>query len=376
MMPTLNTIRRRGLAAALLAGLGLTHPALASEPLIDPAALDSGSTWSSPLWRGVYGPADAQVRATFEDEVARLHAADALAGGGDGDLDPGATEPDRTPEAAPDTADATPSIWPHSVSIGTPNRGWLAHGIPLTAGDHLTVRPGLNYGAREAVEAIERAAALVNQTHPGTPRLHVGDLSSKHGGRLKRHVSHQSGRDADIAYYLVRGHDETKLQRATTRTLDVPRTWTFISALVADGQVEYVFSDRRLIPLLRQHAIEVAKLPAEQLETLFGTATQGGIIRHLRGHADHLHIRFKAPASIAAVKQYIELHGIAAIKPLPVYASVKRGDSLWKLARRHKTTIPKLTDWNQLRRKSTLRPGQKLVIGWQRPALPELAGEI
>ncbi|MCB9550614.1 MAG: penicillin-insensitive murein endopeptidase [Myxococcales bacterium] len=376
MMPTLNTIRRRGLAAALLAGLGLASPATAGEPLIDPAALDSASAWSTPLWRGVVGPTDPQVRATFEDEVARLHAEDALEGGGEGDVLEDADEGHgEHAHAAAEAAEIVVPGWPHSVSIGTPNRGWLAHGIPLTAGEHFTVRQGLNYGAREAVEAIERAGAAVAAAHPGSPRLHVGDLSSKHGGRLKRHLSHQSGRDADIAYYLKSDHDEDNLKAANPRTLDVARTWTFIAALVADGQVEYVFSDRRLIPLLKRHAVEVARLPAEQVETLFGSSTQGGVIRHLRGHHDHIHVRFKAPSSIAAVREYVKRHGIAAIKPLPVYAKVQRGDSLWKLARRHRTTIKKLTGWNKLSRKSTLRPGQKLVIGWQRPSLPEVDGD-
>lgn len=369
-MPTLNTIRRRGLSLALLGGLSMAASASATEPLIDPAALDSVQSWATPLWRGVHGPTDPQVRASFEDELARLEADDALGGGG-------ATEDEAHAHdhAHAEAAEVVAPSWPHTVSIGSPNRGWLAYGEPLVAGDHFTVRTGLNYGAHETIDAIERAAAAVHAAHPESPRLHVGDISSKKGGRLKRHLSHQSGRDADIGYYLVRGHDEDNLKRATRRTLDVPRTWTFFAGLLEGDGVEYIFSDRRLIPLLRKQAVAEGKLSAERIEELFGSKTKGGIIRHLRGHADHLHVRFKAPQSIAAVKEYIKRHGVKAIKPLPVYAKVRRGDSLWKLARRHKTSIKKLTRWNRISRKKILRPGQKLVIGWRRPSLPEVDGD-
>lgn len=374
MKPILTRIRRTGRSLALIAAAGMVAPAaLASEPLIDPTALDAASAWSSPLWRGVRGPSDPHVYATFEDELARADDAEAgldaeMAAAHDHDAEDG---PDA--EAAPAAeAPVAPPSWPHTVSIGKPNRGWLAYGEALEAGEHFTVRERFRYGTREIVDAIEEAGAAVHAKFPDSPRLHVGDISSKKGGKLKRHLSHQSGRDADIAYYLKAGHDEENLKRATPRTLDVPRTWTFISTLLESGQVEYIFSDRRLIPKLKAYARDVAKLPPETLAAYFGGADQAGIIRHLRGHADHIHVRFDAPASVAAVKEYIKRHGVAAIKPLPVYTKVRRGDSLWKLARRHRTSIKKLTSWNHISRRKVLRPGQKLIIGWKRPSLPEV----
>lgn len=373
MKPILTRIRRGGRALALVAAAGLLAPAFAGEPLIDPTALDAASAWNSPLWRGVRGPSDPHVYATFEDELARLDDDEA---GLDGEM-AAAHEHDEGEVAEADEGAApaeavTPPSWPHTVSIGTPNRGWLAYGAALAAGEHFTVRDKFRFGTREAVEAIEQAAAAVHARFPDTPRLHVGDISSKKGGRLKRHLSHQSGRDADIAYYLKAGHDEDNLKRATPSTLDVPRTWTFMAKLLEGDRVEYIFSDRRLIPRLEKYARASSGLSTERLDEIFGSATQAGIVRHLRGHADHLHVRFNAPSSIAAVKEYVKRHGIKAIKPLPVYAKVRRGDSLWKLARRHRTTIKKLTSWNRISRKKVLRPGQKLVIGWQRPSLPEV----
>lgn len=390
MQPTLNRLRRRGAGVALVASLGLVAPsvAVAGEPLIDPAALQATQAWNSPLWKGVHGPTDPYVIAAFEDELARLDDAEALAEAGGGELPAhdhdhdhaavdeatAAAPAGEAPAAAEEAAPAAPAAWPHSVSIGLPNRGWLAYAEQLPAGDYFTVREKTNYGTREMIEAITAAGAAVHAEFPETKRLHVGNLSWPRGGKLFRHLSHQSGRDADIGYYMKSGHDEGHFKRATARTLDVPRSWVFIESLVADDKVEYVFSDRRLMRKLKAHARDVAKVSPERLAELFGSGKKAGIIRHLRGHADHIHVRFRSPQSVAAVKKYIEVHGLKAIKPLPVYARIKRGDSLWKLARRHRTSIKKLTRWNRMSRKKILRPGKKLIVGWKRPSLPELGG--
>tara|TARA_B100001093_G_scaffold519150_1_gene606825 strand:+ start:6148 stop:7302 length:1155 start_codon:yes stop_codon:yes gene_type:complete len=260
--------------------------------------------------------------------------------------------------------------WPRSVSIGKPNRGWLAYPVRLETSDRLTSRRHKNFGTQEMVQAIIDAVDAVHAEHPNTPILPVGNLSREHGGRFPPHKSHQSGRDADIGYYLSEGHSPTRLKLARTRTLDVPRTWTFIESLVADKKVEYIFSDRRLMRLLYRYALNVKKIPKERLHTIF--QAPGGrpkIMRHLKGHADHLHVRFYAPDSVAAVTQFIAKHGNQALKPLPVYKRIKKGDSLWRLAKRHRVTVKKLRRWNRLRKDSNLRIGKKLIVGHKRPKI-------
>ena len=152
--------------------------------------------------------------------------------------------------------------------------------------------------------------------------------------------------------------------------MDTPRVWTFLESLIADNKVQYIFSDRRLIRALHRHARDVEKVPKETLDKIFPYSKGPGIIRHLRGHADHLHIRFHAPESQAAVKEFVRRNGPNALKPVPRYAKGERGDSLWKLARRHKVSVKKLRRWNRMRRRSHLKPGQKLVVGWRRPKMP------
>ena len=138
-----------------------------------------------------------------------------------------------------------------------------------------------------------------------------------------------------------------------------------------DDKVEYIFSDRRLIEKLYQYAKSVKKLPDEDLDKLFSYRRgRRGIVRHLRGHADHMHIRFHARESVAAVKELIKRNGTGILKPVPVYSKIRRGDSLWRIAKRHRTSVKKLRRWNRLRRRAILRPGKRLVVGWRRPKLP------
>src|SRR5690606_16006049 len=65
--------------------------------------------------------------------------------------------------------------------------------------------PGGNfYGTWELVQLLERAAYRVARRVPGA-KLSVGELSREGGGLLAGHDSHQNGRDADIAFYMLDG---------------------------------------------------------------------------------------------------------------------------------------------------------------------------
>ncbi len=354
--------------------LSLSVPAMAESPLDMVLDIDSEQTWLNPLWNGRHGPRDPQVRAALQQDLDQLDEPKTAIEAKKVKTNEGDQSP--TVEDAPFKPDIP--TWPHSVSIGSPTKGWLAYPERLMGSDLLSVREKANYGAVEMVDAIRQAADDVAAAFPNTPKLPVGDLSRKGGGLFRPHVSHQSGRDADIGYYLTKAHSERWLKHATPATLDVPRTWTFLASMMRDGRVEYIFLDYGLQRLLYNYAKNVDKLTSAQLDATFayprGPGSRTGIIRHLKGHADHMHVRFYAPESIAAVDEYIRRHGHKAIKPVAHYARVRSGDSLWKLAKRHRVTIKKLTRWNRISRRKTLKPGQKLIVGWRRPKLKTRAG--
>lgn len=342
-----------GLAGAIVGSRAVASPPTAT---ISPLTAQDVQLWNLPLW------------VSAEDSRAAITPpAPAVA--------PTDAEPyvDQGPPAP------GPVLKPYSpgdpVSIGLPNRGYLADGVQLHANDHMITRPKRNWGTQETVNAIRTAAAAVAAKHPDSPKIVVGDLSLPGGGRFPPHKSHQSGRDADIGYY-VKNQAPVRLMRVNRNTIDAPRTWTFFESLLKDGKVQFLFVDYRLQKVLYEHARDVEKVPVEQLAKWFSypkaRVVRGVPIRHLKGHADHLHVRFFNPQAVANFKGYVKHHGPDVLKPVPVHYRVRRGDSLYRIARKFRLKVKQLRKMNRMRRKKRvrLRPGQKLVVGWRRPTLP------
>ena len=179
--------------------------------------------------------------------------------------------------------------------VGRPNRGRLLNPVRLESATALEVmNDERNYGTRATVDAIRAAAAEVEREFPGST-LRVGDLSGRRGGYIRPHRSHQAGVDADIGfYYRTPAKWYTK---ANASNLDRERTWAFVKALVAQGNVEYLFVDRSIQLLLREYAIGIGE-SREFLDALFETpAKRDTLIRHTWGHLTHLHVRFIDPVA-------------------------------------------------------------------------------
>lgn len=263
-----------------------------------------------------------------------------------------------------------------AVSLGQPWRGWLVNGLTLPSSGRIKSRRRRNFGTPEMVNSIIAGVNAVHSVHGASHRIYVGDLSWKDGGRLSRHKSHQSGRDADVGYYFKRAVDQKSLARATRKTLDAARTWTFIQTVLEAHEAEYIFIDYRLQKPLYEYARDVAKVSEDKLLEYFdyprGRNTKRGIIRHSRGHADHMHVRVHATDSVGNVRAYVKKHGLKALRPLPVRYKVRRGNTLSRIARRHRVKIKQLTKWNRISRRKRLRIGQKLIVGWRRPKLKGL----
>lgn len=265
-----------------------------------------------------------------------------------------------------------PSAPPASKSIGGPGSGSLVDGVQLAGTDLVRVRDGRNWGTRETVDALARAAAAVEAAFPGSPPLLVGDISRREGGRLRGHRSHQSGRDADLGYYHRDGAHRW-FKRATRRTLDVPRTWTLLASMLEGDGLEYAFVDWYLQKPLYEYARDVAGLSPAELDRVFQyprkRGVRAGIIRHFRGHRDHIHVRFRSPRAVAAGLAYLRAHP-ELVEPVAVHHRVRRGDTLGRIARRHNTTVKRLRRWNRLRRGTPIHPGDRLVVGYRRPSPP------
>lgn len=192
-----------------------------------------------------------------------------------------------------------------SVSVGYPNRGLLRFGVRVDEGKHLRVKEGsfnALHGTGELVRLIERAAQDVAFRYPRS-RLTVGDLSRSGGGRFRPHVSHQSGRDVDLGFYLLdRGSTPANVhlfvplnaqgvgrQWGALYKFDAARNWALIESLLSDdlSDVQHIFVSNAVKRLLIRQALKEGASP-EVLMRARRVITQP---HHGAPHRTHFHLR-------------------------------------------------------------------------------------
>lgn len=177
----------------------------------------------------------------------------------------------------------------------------LAGGVLMVAETGLLrmQRPERGWGKPIMVAALRSAAEAVRDGEPRASQLVIGDLSKQGGGCLPPHRSHRGGLDADVGYYRVGGQQRSWLGLTTPEDIDSDRTWQFIDALRASGALRYAFIDYGLQPSLYAAALR-AGYTERSLAAIFQyprakEADKQGVIRHLNGHADHMHLRLVCP---------------------------------------------------------------------------------
>jgi murein endopeptidase len=200
--------------------------------------------------------------------------------------------------------------------VGRPNRGTLLNPVALEPSAGLEVmNPDRCYATQVTVDAVKSAVAEVEREFPGSV-IRVGDISARRGGYIRPHRSHQAGVDVDVGfYYRVPAKWYTK---ANAANLDRARTWTFLKALVAQGTVEYVFVDRSVQALLREHALAAGESP-EFVEGLFESPSKKDtLVRHTWGHLTHFHVRFMDPVAEETGRRVAPSLGKATWSKAPV----------------------------------------------------------
>lgn len=176
-------------------------------------------------------------------------------------------------------------------------RSRLRNPVNLVSGTHYTTKHRrLSWGTARSVALIQSSIRRYKDRYPHGPKVHVGDLSLRRGGHFPPHVSHRTGHDVDIGYVLK--GEQAHVPRFITAhrgNLDRAGTWALLRAFLDTDQVQYIFMDYPLQRLLYRYAVSQGVSESE-LEKLFQyprrSGKPGAIIRHSRGHDDHIHIRF------------------------------------------------------------------------------------
>lgn len=195
-----------------------------------------------------------------------------------------------------------------ALSIGSPTDGKLEGAVLLENSKEIRLRHanGAHYGLPGLVGLLERSAKRLAARFPGLT-LHVGDLSRREGGELPGHKSHESGRDADVAFLFV-GPDGESVSPAEFLTVgdrgvalenrnfrfDDARNWALVEAWVSDpgSRVEHIF----VADHIRRRLLAFARSKGTYLPVLHRAAMAMKQPSAGQVHDDHFHVRISCPA--------------------------------------------------------------------------------
>jgi len=300
------------------------------------------------------------------------------------------------------------------MSVGSCSHGRLFNGIlfPQDFAGYVATRPDTQWGTPETIEAMITAWRKLKKHYPNTPQIYLGDISSRTGGKLGGHRSHQSGRDVDVGFISKNGGGAGLLFNVSPYDLDIPKTWSYLEYLMEDNKVELILIDTSIMKLLYNYVKYQLKAPSEYLDQVFqypeGNHSTKGIMRYARGHKNHFHIRFRSPRAIETARvfagQHPELAGFQGIaskslnnesyrsrlsfgyndEPVDlneidasakeyndtstseIYHVVERGETLGQIAQQYDVDIAELKTWNHFRNnmssKTFLRAGMSVKI--------------
>lgn len=198
-------------------------------------------------------------------------------------------------------------------SIGSPTEGKLLGGARLAESDHVRVVPqyatgDVRWGLEPLVGMLDRAARNVRKQYPDAV-MSVGHLSKSGGGEIDHHASHESGRDADVGFYVKNhlgkpvyaDHFVPFTADGTSRLwpgahFDDAKNWALVAALVSDPQakVTHLFVATPLRARLLAYAEKIGAPAAVRQRASEVMAQPRGALPH----DDHFHVRIACPAGM------------------------------------------------------------------------------
>jgi len=198
-------------------------------------------------------------------------------------------------------------------SLGSPTDGRLVGGSRLEEAPYLRVLPAYSaadarWGLGSLVGLVDRSARAVRKQFPDAI-LSVGHLSKHGGGDIDRHASHESGRDADLSFYirsqthhpLYSDHMVSFRGDGTAPSwpgafFDDARNWALVSSIVqeARARVTYIFVAAPLRARLLAYAAHIGASPAIRNRAAELMVQPHGSLPH----DDHFHVRIGCPSGM------------------------------------------------------------------------------
>jgi peptidoglycan hydrolase-like protein with peptidoglycan-binding domain len=169
----------------------------------------------------------------------------------------------------------------------TPSRTNAAVDTPLprsAPGLYTTGHPASRqFGTKQTIDALLAIGRRWVAAYPNGPRIGIGEISLRGGGKMPGHVSHQRGVDADI--HLMR--NDGSEDRTTYRSASYSRALT-----------------QQLVDMIRTTDVQ-------KVEIVFFNDPRVSGVTPWPGHDNHLHVRFK-PGATSSEFEYefeFESHG-------------------------------------------------------------------
>lgn len=198
-----------------------------------------------------------------------------------------------------------PGPRPPARSPGRPTAGTLEHGVHLGHGPGYRLRfPKNAYGVESVNKTLRACARRVKDAFPGTHDILIGDLSRPGGGRFPPHESHQSGRDADVGYYLASNEQNRTMHRVKPHEVDLAKTWALVRCHITSDKVVRVYMDRKIQIAMIDWLRKKKAVDDGRIQRLF--EVEGGdeaLIRHAKDHDTHFHVRFACDTQDAACEE-------------------------------------------------------------------------
>jgi penicillin-insensitive murein endopeptidase len=245
--------------------------------------------------------------------LALLVAPAAFAGPAPRSAQPRHAAPGARPRLTTAKLEASPHRASGGRSVGSPTDGHLIGGAHLAEAPHLRIVPAYadgdaRWGLEPLVTMIDRAARAVRRQFPDAVAS-VGHLSRPGGGEIDRHASHESGRDADVGFYVknqqnrsifadhfVAFRGDGTAPSWPGAQFDDAKNWAFVAAIAADpqGRATHIFVASPLRTRLLQYAEKIGAPPAVRARAAELMAQPRGALPH----DDHFHVRIACPAGM------------------------------------------------------------------------------